>query len=277
MTCTRVIPRRGRPDESEYKMFWDHPTDIPPAPPTTVSEAIEMFEMAIHEVMEGLRKADELNAKETRPVNREEEHPHLEIRLTEPPEPSENPILPNPRWQGEGFNQVLHMAVPYRRPCKPQTLFERFSHVGTWQPNFHMKVNWGISMAVQFLGPICERAGWSTDPFDRLIAIGVDTNPICNKGYLQEALLLVAKLRRSHGLPGAGFHGLPKKAKSRRGAPIQHDPRKDAKIYDAWKSERYRTFADCANVLGGEHTAESVKLAVDRHEKRLQNQAVKPR
>ncbi len=61
----------------------------------------------------------------------------------------------------------------------------------------------------------------------------------------------------------------------KRGAPARYDPREDAKIFNAWSTNHHDTFAECARALGGSHTEISVKRAVDRHEKRLRNQAAR--
>ena len=59
----------------------------------------------------------------------------------------------------------------------------------------------------------------------------------------------------------------------KRGAPVQFDPRDDTKVYNAWHTGQYRTYAECAKALGAGSTPKSVEKAIDRHEKRLKNQS----
>ena len=77
---------------------------------------------------------------------------------------------------------------------------------GTWRPAFHRQVAESLSLAVQYLAPICENAGWSADPFDRLLAWGVEDNPAEDKKNIQDACTLIAKLRRRYGLVGGNFY-----------------------------------------------------------------------
>lgn len=64
-----------------------------------------------------------------------------------------------------------------------------------------------------------------------------------------------------------------KTTKKKRGAPVRFDPRDDARVFEAWATGDHKTHADCARELGGKHTAESVKLTIERHAKRMKQQA----
>lgn len=57
---------------------------------------------------------------------------------------------------------------------------------------------------------------------------------------------------------------MPKK--KMRGAPQRYDPREDKKVFDAWKSRAYRTYAQCGRELG--LTRKQVATAIDRHKQR---------
>jgi hypothetical protein len=56
------------------------------------------------------------------------------------------------------------------------------------------------------------------------------------------------------------------KGKRRRGRKPDTDPKADKRIADAWGTQHYRTYADCARELG--NSAKEVKAALDRHRKR---------
>jgi len=51
------------------------------------------------------------------------------------------------------------------------------------------------------------------------------------------------------------------------GRPSDTDHKADKRVFDAWKSGHYRTYADCARELN--MSTEDVSLAVDRHEHRI--------
>jgi hypothetical protein len=59
-----------------------------------------------------------------------------------------------------------------------------------------------------------------------------------------------------------------RESKARPGRPADTDPKKDEKIYDAWKSGHYKTYEDLARDLG--KTKYQIETAVDRHRKRLE-------
>lgn len=52
-----------------------------------------------------------------------------------------------------------------------------------------------------------------------------------------------------------------------RGRPVERDTKRDAKIYSAWKTGNYRTFAELARTLGG-LTKREAKLACDNARKK---------
>ena len=78
------------------------------------------------------------------------------------------------------------------------------------------------------------------------------------------------KPEQGEGNGGAG--STPKKARStktpRRGRPVDTDPKADKRVYEAWKTGRYNTQADCARELGMEE--KQAKDAIERHRKRLE-------
>ncbi len=139
---------------------------------------------------------------------------------------------------------------------------------------FPTQVQRDISTAVQYLAPICEKKGWPADPFDRLIAMRVEASLAQDQKNIQDVYTLIAKLRRKYGLAGGNFYGQSQE-KKKRGARMRYDPREDAKVYNAWATGRYLTYAACAAALGGENTARTVETAVDRHEHRVRKTAVK--
>jgi hypothetical protein len=53
----------------------------------------------------------------------------------------------------------------------------------------------------------------------------------------------------------------------KRGRPLDTDLKKDERLFDSWKSGRFKVYADCAKDNG--ITERDLKLAIDRHEKRL--------
>src|SRR5699024_4213524 len=65
-------------------------------------------------------------------------------------------------------------------------------------------------------------------------------------------------------------NSLPKGKKKPIGRPKESDPKHDERIFNAWKTKRYNTYAECASALGitGSKPERQVKLAVDRHRKR---------
>jgi hypothetical protein len=54
----------------------------------------------------------------------------------------------------------------------------------------------------------------------------------------------------------------------RRGPKLKYDPRADARIADAWATDRHRTFGDLARELGGGLKPLDVRKAIDRHQAR---------
>lgn len=63
--------------------------------------------------------------------------------------------------------------------------------------------------------------------------------------------------------------------RKKRGAPVIYDPRNDAKIFAAWSTGIYNTYAECAKQMGAGHSEESIKLAIDRHSQRLRKQSAR--
>jgi hypothetical protein len=63
----------------------------------------------------------------------------------------------------------------------------------------------------------------------------------------------------------------PKKAK--RGRPKETNPKEDKRIYDAWKTRTYKTYAECAQAVG--KSGRETYLAVERHRARLKRSACK--
>jgi len=146
--------------------------------------------------LDGLSKADELNVES--PSGRADGR-LFEIQFSELPERQENRTL-IAQWTGTNTLRMEGLGQGW----KPQTLFFRLNG-GKWDPTFTAQTLADISAAVAYLAPVCENSGWCADPFDRLIAWGVETIPSQHKGNIQDAYTLIAKLRRRHGLEGGNF------------------------------------------------------------------------
>jgi len=58
--------------------------------------------------------------------------------------------------------------------------------------------------------------------------------------------------------------------KKPRGRPADTDVKEDERIYDAWQTGQYKSYADLANALNKKRR--EVDLAIDRHEKRIKRQ-----
>lgn len=67
------------------------------------------------------------------------------------------------------------------------------------------------------------------------------------------------------------------RSKPKLGRPPETDPDKDKRIYNAWKTGRYRTLDELAQALDkkGGQGAYQIRLAIDRHRKRLSRSAEK--
>ena len=61
----------------------------------------------------------------------------------------------------------------------------------------------------------------------------------------------------------------PTKSSRKRGRPRDTDPEKDKRIYDAWQSAHYSTYAGLAKELPGNMKAKDVRRAIDRHRHRM--------
>ena len=192
-------------------MFWQE-SDHPPCfnTPNTLVEAIELLEAALDVVLAGLREVDEMNAAET-PVpwqpSDAQQFPSVRMVFTEPP-PHTDHDAGELAFNWDGHRLCWWPTSGALLSWKPQTIFTQIDGQ-PWHPAFAEQVQRDISTSVQFLAPVCEQAGWPSDPFDRLLAWGVGENLIENKQNLQDALVLLAKLRRRHGLPGRGFNSVP--------------------------------------------------------------------
>jgi hypothetical protein len=183
--------------------------------PKNISEAIELLESALYEIEIGQRKAAEMNKAD--PPSPQEKVDALEfpnarqvIRFTEPPL---NRASINPsgeldcKWDKRGRTLTIFAKSGNLSEMlgnwKPQTLYERLEGelgngtvCGEWWPVFHEQVHCDIEAAVKYLAPICERAGWSADPLDGLLAWSVKESPFDDGALLQGVHLLMAKLRR---------------------------------------------------------------------------------
>ncbi len=67
----------------------------------------------------------------------------------------------------------------------------------------------------------------------------------------------------------------PLKQPRKRGRPVDTDPKEDKRIYEAWKTGRHKTYADCDRELG--LTRGATYSAVERHRKRLERKEKKRR
>jgi hypothetical protein len=65
-------------------------------------------------------------------------------------------------------------------------------------------------------------------------------------------------------LEGAGRGKKPRK----RSRPVDTDARADKRVYEAWKSRRYKNYSDLAREL--KMSERDVKMAIDRHRKRVE-------
>ena len=63
----------------------------------------------------------------------------------------------------------------------------------------------------------------------------------------------------------------PPASKRKPGRPADTDPKADQRVYDAWKSAHHQTYAGLARELKMEER--EVRLAIDRHEKRVSREA----
>jgi hypothetical protein len=195
-------------------MLWNTPdTPVEHRQPLDITEAIDLLEGALSVVERGWSEAERINAEAGMSADDGAHPSQMEMRFTEPPSPeNRQDSVVKFKWD-RAQKSLLGHGSGFMRGVKPQTVYMRVGG-GEWGPCFHAQVQADISAAVKYLAPRCEQAGWSADPLDLLIAWNVETDAHRDAGIMQGVHLLIAKLRRKHGLPGGNFIIPPQNAQA---------------------------------------------------------------
>jgi hypothetical protein len=197
---------------------WDNFKDPCFKHPSNICEAVEMLELALDELSAGVRQAEQMNAEDP-PSPRHQtdaiEFTRMVTRFSQVPEGIKEGEIEGAHYEWTGHHDPhLHL---WSEP--PEGLYREVEAADTLSAFRGGELSHGVAADVSRSGlPGHVDFDWvsgsdlrgsrlvirSVRPITR---VGVDSIPSHDKTFIQDALVLLAKIRRRHGLSGRGFCG----------------------------------------------------------------------